>query len=202
MSEAHTPGRVTFKEDGDANHYSMLTEDGRWWLAVLVNGEQTSERQIANFRRLAACWNRLEQFTTEQIEDFGYDLAGTAEWVAREQELYRRARGMELQRDRLLELLKQFDSIMEGCGNWPDTSTSQVNLGDLATEVRAVIAAQKVRSEPAICNWKEVAPGGWYSDCGQEFWLEDGTPSENSMQFCHKCGKPLAEHPHQEDNDE
>lgn len=78
MSTIHTPGRVTFKEDGDANHYSMLTEDGRWWLAVLANGEQTSELQIANFRRLAACWNRLEPLTTEQIEDPGYDLTGTA----------------------------------------------------------------------------------------------------------------------------
>lgn len=25
-------------------------------------------------RRLVACWNRLEKFTTEQIEDLGYDL--------------------------------------------------------------------------------------------------------------------------------
>lgn len=39
----------------------------------------------------------------------------------------------------LLVLLKKFDSIMEGCGNWPDTSTSQVNLGDLAAEVREAI---------------------------------------------------------------
>lgn len=68
MSAAHTQGRITFKEDGDANHYSMLTEDGRWWLAVLANGEQTSERQVANFRRLAACWNACDGIPTEKLE--------------------------------------------------------------------------------------------------------------------------------------
>lgn len=64
----HTQGRITFKADGDACHWSMLTEDGRWWLAILANGEQPSERQIANFRRLAACWNACEGITTDDIE--------------------------------------------------------------------------------------------------------------------------------------
>lgn len=46
----------------------MLTEDGRWWLAVLANGEQISERQQANFRRLAACWNACVGISTEDLE--------------------------------------------------------------------------------------------------------------------------------------
>jgi hypothetical protein len=71
VSTAHTPGRITFKEDGDANHYSMLTEDGKWWLAILANGEQTSARQVANFRRLAACWNALQGIDTEYLETHG-----------------------------------------------------------------------------------------------------------------------------------
>ena len=69
MSEEHTQGRVTFREDGDACHWSMLTEDGQWWLALLANGEQTTPRQIANFRRLAACWNACEGISTENLED-------------------------------------------------------------------------------------------------------------------------------------
>ena len=68
MSEIHTKGRITFKEVGDANHYSMLTEDGRWWLALLANGEMSTERQRANFRRLAACWNACDGIPTEKLE--------------------------------------------------------------------------------------------------------------------------------------
>jgi hypothetical protein len=47
------------------------------------------------------------------------------------------------QRDRLLAIVERFASIMDGCGNWPDTSTSQVSLGDLANEAEAVIAEVK-----------------------------------------------------------
>lgn len=50
---------------------------------------------------------------------------------------------LELQRDQLLLLVKRFASIMEGCGNWPDTSTSQVSLGDLASEANDVLAQVK-----------------------------------------------------------
>lgn len=64
----HTPGRITFREDGDANHYSMLTEDGRWLLALLHNGEAPSARQVENMRRLAACWNACDGIPTDTLE--------------------------------------------------------------------------------------------------------------------------------------
>ena len=72
--EAITKGRITFREDGDANQYAMLTEDGRWWLALLANGEMTTERQRANFRRLAACWNACDGIPTEKLEKAAGDI--------------------------------------------------------------------------------------------------------------------------------
>lgn len=64
----HTQGHITFKADGDANHYSMLTEDGRWWLALLMNGEQLTATQEAIWRRMAACWNACDGIITENLE--------------------------------------------------------------------------------------------------------------------------------------
>lgn len=68
MSTTHTPGRILFREGGEANQQAMLSEDGRWWLALLANGGMTTERQRANFRRLAACWNACEGISTWALE--------------------------------------------------------------------------------------------------------------------------------------
>ena len=71
----NTIGRIKFAPNGEANSYAMLDEHGNWLLSILHNGTQVTERQVDNMRRLAACWNRLLPFTTEQIED-GIDLVG------------------------------------------------------------------------------------------------------------------------------
>ena len=97
MSTDHTPGRVTFREDGDANHWSMLTEDGRWLLAILHNGESPSERQVANFRRLAACWNACENASTEDLE--ALTRPGDVSWACTIDRLVR-------ERDELLAALE------------------------------------------------------------------------------------------------
>lgn len=71
MDTLHTPGCMTFKEDGDANHYSILDDSGHWWLALLHNGEAPSARQVANMRRLAAAWNACDSIATEALEEIG-----------------------------------------------------------------------------------------------------------------------------------
>lgn len=65
---AHTQGRITFKADGDANHYTLLDEGGRWLMSVLMNGEQLTAKQEANLRRIAACWNACKGVSTADLE--------------------------------------------------------------------------------------------------------------------------------------
>lgn len=65
---AHTQGRITFKADGDANHYTLLDEGGRWLMSVLMNGEQLTAKQEANLRRIAVCWNACKGVSTEDLE--------------------------------------------------------------------------------------------------------------------------------------
>jgi hypothetical protein len=44
------------------------------------------------------------------------------------------------------------------------------------------------------CTWTELDNGFYEAECNEE-WYEfmDGTPKENSFQFCPFCGKPLVE---------
>jgi hypothetical protein len=47
------------------------------------------------------------------------------------------------------------------------------------------------------CKWKQVdemhTPDTWQADCGAMWTFTDGGPTENDMNFCPKCGKPLIE---------
>lgn len=54
MNDAkHTLGPWSFHLDGDANRYSILAH-GNWLISFLHNGEQLSEKQLANARLIAA----------------------------------------------------------------------------------------------------------------------------------------------------
>lgn len=66
----HTPGRLHFRENGGANSYALLDENGRWWMSLLMNGEQVTESQRANLARMAAAWNACDGISTEKLEAF------------------------------------------------------------------------------------------------------------------------------------
>ena len=66
----------------------------------------------ANARRITACVNRLAQFTTEQIEDFGYDLF--AEDRPRLVEAQNEIHLLKKQRDELLAALERFATWARG----------------------------------------------------------------------------------------
>ena len=43
------------------------------------------------------------------------------------------------------------------------------------------------------CTWTENVDGNWETSCGNIFVFIDGTPSENSMEYCCYCGATLTE---------
>lgn len=107
MSTKHTPGRLESKthtyDIADTGDYDSIFEIwGGEKVIAWFGGEDTDE---ANARRLVACWNRLEPFTTEQIEDFGYDLF--SEVRPRYLETVQELRAIHAQRDELLAALEK-----------------------------------------------------------------------------------------------
>lgn len=44
-----------------------------------------------------------------------------------------------------------------------------------------------------VCIWHQANDdsGRWQTSCGQAWQLEDGTPEENGVRFCHHCGLPM-----------
>lgn len=51
------------------------------------------------------------------------------------------------------------------------------------------------------CRWqqeKEDNSGVWHTDCGTDFWLDNGSPEDNKMVYCTYCGKKLRGIPYQQ----
>lgn len=65
MSATHTQGRITVRENGEANSYAILDDKGQWLLSLLHNGQQLTDTQRENLRRLVACWNACENLPTD-----------------------------------------------------------------------------------------------------------------------------------------
>jgi len=57
--------------------------------------------------------------------------------------------------------------------------------------LRELANAQK----DGTCNWEyeEHEHYFWIGECGITWYFEEGTPSENEVNFCPKCGKKLVE---------
>jgi hypothetical protein len=70
-----------------------------------------------------------------------------------------------------------------------------------ADEALALLDAER----PSECHWSgDEYTGNWYGDCGIEFCFIDGTPTENEMAYCPKCGGKLIDdgYPKQEDDED
>lgn len=127
--------------------------------------------QVEKARRLAACWNRLEKFTTEQIEDLGYDLfadvrpdferamrqrnelaarleAGKAVW----RQDQARIAELAADRDELLEALHSAIPALVECERAYRRIGAAVGQGEFEralTKVQALIAKHQPPAAPA-----------------------------------------------------
>ena len=73
-------------------------------------------------------------------------------------------------------------------------------ISDLQHEVNLIKAAEVQRIKHGY--WEEVTDyGGWgdthyrCSVCGEEWYLEDGKPKDNNMNFCPRCGAKMDAEP-------
>ena len=121
MAGNHTPGRLKYRANGDANSFALLDADtGDWFMSLLVNGQQFESQQIANLRRLAACWNFCLGTSTDWLE--GWQAVETTElfgapppidatlrqWMERATTHSQRASDAEAQRDELLAAIEDW----------------------------------------------------------------------------------------------
>lgn len=131
MTTQHTDGRLAVSNDADIIGTENDPESG-WvgtvdvahvYLRIVPGRTEANARREANRRRLVACWNRLEKFTTEQIEDMGYDLFADVR-----PDFERATR----QRDELLAALTHIEGVAMA-GEWRD-------LPEIAEYAHAAIA--------------------------------------------------------------
>ena len=94
----------------------------------------------ANARRIVACVNRLAQFTTEQIEDFGYDLF--AEDRPRLVEAQNEIHLLKKQRDELLAATEAIAINSEECLDFDECTAMLVSIDDYHRLMEAVARAK------------------------------------------------------------
>ena len=94
----------------------------------------------ANARRLVACWNRLEMFCTEDIEDKDCDLFGA---VA----LEKRLTAMTAQRDELLTAMIEYLPYMPKSSARQGGAASHSGMLKAADTFRDAIASAEQRKE-------------------------------------------------------
>lgn len=73
-----------------------------------------------------------------------------------------------------------------------DDNGGALTAGDCFAQARRLFTDFFIE-QSARCEWRENGDDGWRSSCGKEFYFEDGTPSDNGMVYCMKCGKPAVE---------
>lgn len=101
MSDQHTPGRIYFRANGDANSYALMDQaTNNWRMTILLNGEQVTAQQAADLERMAACWNACLKVPTEVLEaqqsgGLPWNVADQIDQCMRLDELLQALKGLE-----------------------------------------------------------------------------------------------------------
>jgi predicted nucleic acid-binding Zn-ribbon protein len=68
-----------------------------------------------------------------------------------------------------------------------------VQLRAEITDLRAEITDLEQKDNKEVCHWTEEEDGDndYESECGMYFSINAGTPIDNNMHFCPKCGNKL-----------
>lgn len=85
----------------------------------------------------------------------------------------------------------KFATREQAVAAWNEVRTVSVPIWALPGEMDPALFP---RSDET-CEWKYDPDGFWAGACGATWMLEEGTPHENDMNFCPKCGKLLIEIP-------
>ena len=71
-------------------------------------------------------------------------------------------------------------------------------LGYVKT-IRREKAGEAMTSPRSVCAWEQDEEGNWETGCGGMWTLMEGTPAENEMKFCPRCGGKLEFTEHKEE---
>lgn len=89
-----------------------------------------------------------------------------------------------------LKLLKKYGYLI----NQYSMDLVSKDITEAIEELEELIKKDK-KKNCEECNWYQEENNDYFeSDCGVQFTLFEGMPSENNMIYCHKCGKKLIEH--------
>lgn len=78
---------------------------------------------------------------------------------------------------------KLSDRIEAELGCWPSTSTLCAVLRDAYAVARAV-------EDAPVCEWVfDEHTDSWDTGCAEKFAFITGGPEDNSVRYCHSCGK-------------
>ena len=125
MTTQHTQGRLIARMPSDELH---AIRDIRGRIVADVGYSETTERDMANARRLVAAWNACEGISTEALETEGSAAMG---WTRTASKLIHATK----QRDDLLEALTRCITAIERTDHYTDADRSAA-----ADHARAAIA--------------------------------------------------------------